>query len=65
MTNPHAWVTIDDEAPSGEAGASDVLAESEIVHVTPAAAELAESIAHGGEIGFITDVADWDEPPDR
>jgi hypothetical protein len=39
---------------------SDVLAEDEIVHVPPAAAELAESIEHSGESGFIAEVPDWD-----
>jgi hypothetical protein len=42
-------------------GASDVLAEDDIVHVPAAGAELAESIEHH-EVGFIADVADWDEP---
>jgi hypothetical protein len=42
-------------------GFSDVLAEDDVVHVPPAAAELAESIEHGDEGGFIADVPDWDE----
>jgi hypothetical protein len=40
--------------------ATDVLAEDEIVHVPPAAAELAESIEHTGESSFIAEVPDWD-----
>jgi hypothetical protein len=40
--------------------ATEVLAEGEIVHVPPAAAELAESIEHNGESGFIAEVPDWD-----
>ena len=43
-------------------GVSDVLALDDVVHVPPAAAELAESIEHNGDSTFITDVADWDEP---
>jgi hypothetical protein len=43
-------------------GTSDVLAEDEVVHVPPAAAELAESIEHAGEPGFIADIDDWDDP---
>lgn len=43
-------------------GASDVLAEDEVVHVAPGGAELAESIEHShGAGGFITDVPAWDE----
>jgi hypothetical protein len=42
------------------APASDVLPEDEVVHVPPAAAELAESIEHNGEPGFIADIPDWD-----
>ncbi len=42
-------------------GVSDVLTEDEIVHVPPAAADLAESIDHP-ESGFIADVPDWDAP---
>jgi hypothetical protein len=41
-------------------GASDVLPVDEVVHVTPAAAELAESIEHNGDSAFIADVPDWD-----
>lgn len=41
-------------------GETDVLTVDEAVHVTPAAAELAESIEHTGESGFIADVPDWD-----
>ena len=42
-------------------GASDVLAEDEVVHVPAAAAELVESIEHHGET-FVADVPDWDNP---
>ncbi len=52
---PQAPDVVDD-------GASDVMAEDEIVHVPPAAAELAESIEHTSDAGgFITDVPDWNE----
>lgn len=50
---PHAPDIIDD-------GETDVLTVDEVVHVPPAAAELAESIEHNGESGFIADVPDWD-----
>ncbi len=40
---------------------SDVLTEEEVVHVSPAVAELVESIEHHGET-FVSDVPDWDEP---
>jgi hypothetical protein len=40
---------------------SDVLTEEEVVHVSPAVAELVESIEHHGET-FVADVPDWDEP---
>ena len=40
---------------------SDVLTEDEVVHVSPAVAELVESIEHHGET-FVADVPDWDEP---
>jgi hypothetical protein len=43
-------------------GASDVLAEDEVVHVPPAAAELAESLEHHNDSTFEADVPDWDEP---
>lgn len=42
-------------------GASDVMAEDEIVHVPAAAAELAESIEHKGDSAFIADISDWDK----
>ena len=42
-------------------GVSDVLTEDEIVHVPPAAAELAESLEHDGTT-FVADVPHWDEP---
>lgn len=50
---PDAPDVIDD-------GETDVLTVDEVVHVPPAAAELAESIEHNGESGFIADVPDWD-----
>jgi hypothetical protein len=40
---------------------SDVLTEEEVVHVSPAVAELVESFEHHGET-FVADVPDWDEP---
>jgi hypothetical protein len=43
-------------------GASDVLAEEEIVHIPPAVAELAESTEHHGET-FVTDVPHWEDDP--
>ena len=46
MTDPHEEV-------------SDVLAEDEVVHVPPAAEELAESNDPGST--FLPDVPDWDE----
>ena len=42
-------------------GATDVLAEDEVVHVPPGGAELAEATGHGGEPGFIADLTDWDK----
>lgn len=42
-------------------GVTDVLADDEVVHVPPAAAELAESLEHHGDT-FVADVPDWDEP---
>ena len=50
---PHTPDIVDD-------GTTDVLTIDEVVHVTPAAAELAESIEHSGNSGFIADVPDWD-----
>ena len=50
---PHASDIIDD-------GETDVLTVDEVVHVNPAAAELAESIEHNGGSGFIAEVPDWD-----
>jgi hypothetical protein len=41
-------------------GASDVLAEGEIVHIPVAVAELVESTEHHGET-FVADVPHWDE----
>jgi hypothetical protein len=41
-------------------GSSDVLAEDDIVHIPPAGAELAETLEHSGDSGFIADVPDWD-----
>ena len=43
-------------------GASDVLAEDEVVHVAPGGAELAEAIEHSHDAGgFIAEVPAWDE----
>ena len=42
-------------------GTSDVLAEDDVVHVTPAAAEMAESLEHQHDATFVADVPDWDE----
>jgi hypothetical protein len=41
-------------------GASDVLAEDEVVHVPPGTEELAESQEPGST--FLPDVPHWDEP---
>jgi hypothetical protein len=41
-------------------GASDVLAEGEVVHIPVAVAELVESTEHHGET-FVADVPHWDE----
>ena len=52
---PHAPDIIDD-------GASDVMAEDEVVQVTPGDAELAESIQHRHDASdFIADVPAWNE----
>ena len=52
---PRAPDIIDD-------GASDVLAEDEMVHVAPGDAELAESIQRRHDAsGFIGDVPAWNE----
>ena len=40
-------------------GVTDVLTGDEVVHVSPAAAELAESLEHAPAT-FIEDVPDWD-----
>ena len=50
--NPHATDVVADEV-------TDVLTEDDVVHVPPAAAELAESIEHHGET-FVADVPEWD-----
>ena len=43
-------------------GASDVMAEDDVVHVTAGDAELAESIEHSHDAGgFIADVPAWNE----
>ena len=55
MTDDHPADVVDD-------GSTDVLAEDEVVHVSPATEELADSI-HPGSI-FLPDVPDWEEPPD-
>jgi len=43
-------------------GASDVLAEDEVVHVPPATHELADSLEHGST--YLPDVPHWDEGED-
>jgi hypothetical protein len=56
MTDTHHASDIVDD------GASDVMAEDEVVHVAPGEAELAESIEHRHEVSsFIADVPAWDE----
>ena len=42
-------------------GVTDVLTEDEVVHVPPAAAELAEALEHHGDETFVADVPDWDQ----
>jgi hypothetical protein len=42
-------------------GVSDVLNEDDVVHVPPAAAEMAESLEHHHDSTFVADVPDWDE----
>jgi hypothetical protein len=44
-------------------GASDVLAEDEVVHVPPATEELAESLEPGST--FLPDVPHWEEPDEE
>jgi len=57
-------MTLEHEPPDViDDGVSDVLAEDDVVHVPPAAAELAESLEHAGET-FIEDVPDWDAHDD-
>jgi hypothetical protein len=46
----------------GDEAVTDVMTEDEIVHVPPAAAELAESLEHHHDPTFVADVPDWDEP---
>jgi hypothetical protein len=41
-------------------GASDVLAEDEVVHVPTGVEELAESLEHGST--YLPEVPDWEEP---
>jgi hypothetical protein len=56
MTEPFSTPDVVDD------GASDVLAEDDVVHVPPAAAEMAESLEHHHDATFVADVPDWDEP---
>lgn len=52
---PHADDIVDD-------GASDVMAEDEVLQVPAGGAELAESLEHRQDAGgFIADVPAWDE----
>ena len=41
-------------------GVTDVLAEDEVVHVPPAAAEMAEALEHEPVSSFVTDIPEWD-----
>jgi glycosyltransferase involved in cell wall biosynthesis len=41
-------------------GVTDVLTEDEVVHVPPAAAELAQTLEHEHASTFVADVPDWD-----
>jgi hypothetical protein len=54
MMNP------DEPADVVDHGVTDVLTEDEVVHVPPAAAELAEALVHHGDETFVADVPDWD-----
>lgn len=54
MTEPNENADIVDH------GASDVLAEDDVVQVPEGAADLAEASEPGGTETFITDVANWD-----
>jgi len=57
-------MTDDTRAPDVvDDGASDVLAEDEVVHVPLGAEELAESAEPGST--FLPDVPDWDEPEEE
>jgi hypothetical protein len=61
MTEPPDSGQPDEPADVIDDGASDVLAEDDVVHTPQAVADLAESLAHHGET-FVTDVPDWDGP---
>jgi hypothetical protein len=55
-------MTDDTRAPDVvDDGTTDVLAEDDVVHVPPAAEELAESLEHHGST-FLPEVEEWDEP---
>jgi hypothetical protein len=56
MTEPFDTPDVVDD------GASDVLAQDDVVHVPPAAAEMAESMEHHHDATFVADIPDWDEP---
>jgi hypothetical protein len=42
-------------------GITDVLADDEVLHVSPTAAELAETLEHEHASMFVAEVPDWDE----
>jgi CDP-glycerol glycerophosphotransferase len=42
-------------------GVTDVLADDEVVHVSPSAAELAETLEHEHASTFVAEVPDWDD----
>ena len=52
MTDPHDVV---------DEGVTDVLTEDEVVQVSPAAAELAQTLEHESIPTYPADVPDWDE----
>jgi hypothetical protein len=51
-----------DDSQRVETGASDVLAEDEVLHVSPGVAELVESQETTST--FLPDVPDWEQPED-
>jgi CDP-glycerol glycerophosphotransferase len=55
--NDHRMTEPDDVV---DHGVTDVLAEDEVVHVPPAAAELAEALEHEHSSTFVAEVPEWD-----